>query len=77
MTSLCRGCERDCVLPTTEVTISCLKSEIVDPESNIASTGTLLIVTNVVEFVCRTIATVTTSVWPDNWDTWWSVQMSL
>ena len=65
------------MLPTTEVTISCLKSEIVDPESNIASTGTLLIVTNVVEFVCRTIATVTTSVWPDNWDTWWSVQMSL
>ena len=59
------------MFPATEATISCLKSEIVDPESNTASTGALLIVTNIVKFVCHTVATVTTSVWPINWDTWW------
>ena len=57
--------------------MSSLKSEIVDPESSIASTGTLLMVTDIVEFVCRTVATVITSVWPSNWDAWWPAQAPL
>ena len=42
-----------------------------------ASTGTLLMVTNTVEFVCRTVATVITSTWPNNGDAWWPAQASL
>ena len=54
-----------------------LKSEIVDPESSIASTGTLLMVTNIVEFVCHTVATVIRSGLPSNWDAWWPAQAPL
>ena len=50
---------------------------IVDPQSGIASTGTLLIVTVIVEFVCRTVATVIASVWPSNWDARWPAQAPL
>ena len=51
--------------------ISCLKSEIADPKSKMASIGTLLMATNEVELVCHTAATVITSVWPNNQDAWW------
>ena len=53
------------------------QKEIVDPESSIASTGTLLMVTNIVESVCRTVATVISSVWPSNWNAWWPAQALL
>ena len=65
----------DFALPDTEAMI---KSEIVDPECNMASTGTLLMVTNVVEFICHTIVSVTTtSAWANNWDGLWPAPMSL
>ena len=38
-------------------------------------TCTLLIATNIVEPVRHTVATVTTSIWPNNWDAWWPVPL--
>lgn len=49
------------MLAATEATMSAIKSEIVNPESSIVSTGVLLMVTNMVELVCCTVATVITS----------------
>ena len=42
-----------------------------------ASLGTLPMVTDIIEFVCHTVATVIMSVWPSDWDAWWPVQASL